>query len=116
MPTPVNMYFDRINIQSRHQLLKVAQHVSRDRARSILAQQLTALFFFHRRVAAENVEFLLISRLLLDDPISDDEICESVARAPRVITVIENWFVENQIHNGIGNITNLLHGIALLVR
>src|SRR6202044_1767844 len=107
MPAPVNMHFHRINIQSRHQLLKVAQHVGSDPASSRIAQQLTTLRLLHRSVATENVELLLITRPFLDNPISYYHVSEPIAGAPSVVAMIENRFVENQIHNRIRNVADL---------
>ena len=89
MSSPVNVHFDRIDIQPGHQLLEVGEHVGGDLARSNFVQQVTAILFPHGSVAGDDVELLLVARLLLNNPIGDHEIGKCIARAPSVVAMIE---------------------------
>ena len=52
MSAPVDVHLDRIDVEPRHQLLEVAQHVGGDPPRAGFVQQMAALLFLHRRVAS----------------------------------------------------------------
>src|SRR4029077_5857337 len=114
MPSTVYVYFDRINIRSRHHLLEVTQHVGGDLARADFVDQVPAIFFFHRRIATENVVFLWMTGLLANHPVRDHDVSKGISWTPGIVSTIENWFVEDEIHHRVGNIANLLHGLTLL--
>src|SRR5437879_10406867 len=114
MPSTVYVYFDRINIRSRHHLLEVTQHVGGDLARADFVEQVPAIFFLHRRVTTENVVFLWMTRLLANHPVRDHDVSKGISWTPGIVSTIENWFVEDEIHHGVGNIANLMHGFTSL--
>ena len=111
------MNLDGINVGTGEELLKIAQARSTAiLARASVGEQRSTIFFLQRRIAGKNVVFLLVARLIAHDPIRHNKIGERVSRAPGVIALIENRFVKDQVHDGIGNVANLVHGVALFLR
>src|SRR4029077_11273332 len=115
MAPPIEVYLKRIDIRSGEKLLEIAQHVGSNPTRAGFAQQDTTILFMQWRVASQNIIFLFITSPAADDPISHSYVSKGVSRAPGIEALIEHWLVKDQIDHSIGNVTNLVHGIALLL-
>src|SRR6476660_7278335 len=116
MSATVNVYLHGRNIRSRKQFLKVGQHFDRNFTRTRFGEQVRALSFTHRGVAGEDVGLLLVARLLLYHPVGHDEIREGVARTPGVVSLVEDWLVEDEVNYGVRHVAHLAHGLALFFR
>src|SRR5580704_739390 len=113
MAPAVNVYFDRIYIGTREKLLKIGEHVNSLLPCASFAKQGTAVLFIQGGIAGKDVVFLLVTGLVANRPIRDDEIGECISRTPGVVTFVEDRLVKNQVYHDIGNVSNLMHGIAL---
>jgi hypothetical protein len=116
MSAPINVYLHGGNIRSRKQFLKVGQHFDCDFPRTRFGEQVCALSFTHRGVAGEDVGLLLVARLLLCHPVGHNEIREGVPRTPSVVSLVEDWLVEDEVNYGVRYVAHLAHGLALFFR
>src|SRR3981081_2124213 len=115
MAAAVNVNFDGINIGASEKLLKIVEPADSFFPCARFAEQGTTVFFVHGRVTAEDVVFLLVARLVANSPIRHNEIGKRISRAPRVIALVEHGFIEDQVYHDIGNVADLMHGVALLL-
>src|SRR5260370_28024393 len=115
MSAAVDAYFHRIDIQFRHQLSKIDENACGERLAVLFFEQGCALIFAERRIERKNVVFLLVAWVFLDGPVSNDEIGESVSRAPVVVSAVVDGLVEYDLHDGIGGGADAAHRGFLLV-